>query len=547
MLKTLKNYLILALTFWAVVLLPMQAEARILGCHDNGTVVDTTELFYDGYDPNNPGAPSNPNSFCGHTGSTRIFSNVLCNYVIILNEVLGRVYCGMQHTLADYVAIVLTIYVILFGVQILMGTTKLNSTEMVMRLIKIGLVWMFVGNANWAVNYLFTFFIDFANQGIWWTLGSLRDGGGQYFSTVIDMPDYTANVSGTTPVYVYIDDLIYSAISGPFVQTNAKVMILFAGLSYMFPPIFMIAAYWLWTTFTIFARTLISFVMSLSAIAFLICLSPIFFCFILFQPTINFFETWLKYMMSFSLQVIIVFACVALWIMAMSNFVGFFNQLSNVIFTDVNLNRLNAVVVDSKSIGICPYIVTTGNTANATTLRGPNVKCANPAFDPYAKMPDPLNPDNVIPTPEALADQARLINLGKQDPAQSGGASSSGANPACGTNSQLPAGATQCTLTRLNYYMIYHLITLIIIAYTFDALLKKAPYIAKELAGPQYVPILGQGFGGLGYHGVRGAAKNVEKQKAGANYSESDTAQQIRDRLIGKRQSIGDTNPATDS
>jgi len=520
-----------------MVLAPTQAMAafHLLDCDDAGGVKPNTELFYD--------QASDSHSFCGQTGNNRIFSNVICNFINILNEVLGRVYCGLQHTLSTYVAMAITVYIIIFGAQILMGTTQLSSKEMVIRLLKVALVWTFVSQATWGVNTLFVFFVDFANQGIWWTLGSIRDASGHTIASTMGLT-HTGDITSAVPVYVYIDQLIYQAVSGPFVQMNSKVMVFFAALAYLFPPIFMIAAYWLWTTFTILARTLISFVMSLSAIAFLICLSPIFFCFILFQSTMNFFETWLKYMMSFSLQVVLVFACVAMWIMAMSNFIGFFNQLSDVIFTDFDFKRITQIAIDEKSIGICPYKVTAGTAGGPSgTLIGPNVKCYRTGFNPYA-----LGSDGK-PTEQAAKDKDMLIDLGNQRPADDATTPEGKANPAC-SGSQLPEGATQCTLNRLNYFVIYHLITLIIIAYTFDALLKQAPYIAKELAGPQYVPILGKGFGGLGYgkmpsmsgRGRKNAGRGADDAAPG---SASRQVSEQQSRLVGNRSTIGESPAET--
>lgn len=491
---------------WAVVLIPTQAMAayNVLVCDSTGGVMPNTEFFHS--DRNDSA------SLCAPANAQRIFSTVLCNFVVILNDVLGKVYCGMQFTLQRYVAMLISIYIAIFGVQILMATTQLTSKEILLRLIKIGAVWAFVSSSTWAVNLLFQFFIDFANQGIVLTLTAVRNSSGQNIETLAGMAGY-AGSSHAIPAYVYIDKILYDAISGPFTQANSKLIGFFATLSFMIPPLFLIAAYWLLTTFTILARTLISFMMCLSAIAFLITLSPIFFCFMLFQATYNFFETWIKYMISYALQVLVVFACVAMWLIAMANFVSFFDQLSRVVFivgdkpsdSDSVARIINIAKHSDTIVGVCPYIINPDATP-LTAPFGPQVACANSTFDP-----DPVtNPSGYE------VDRGNLIRLSNIAPAQQAGNAQTDPNPEYGN--ELAPNATQHRLNSLAYYVLYHMITLIIITYTFDTLLKSAPKLAKELAGPQYVPMLGQGFGGLGYGGTGLRGARLQQRQSGRSF-----------------------------
>ncbi len=135
------------------------------------------------------------------------------------------------------------------------------------------------------------------------------------------------------PMYRYLDTLIYGAITGPFTQANDKVIGFFIVLMFFFPSLFQRwpATGWPPPSPCWRARWYIS-CCALSAIAFLIALSPIFLSFMLFQSTVHFFEDWLKYLISYTLQIVIVLAIIALWIAAMSLFGGFFNELSNLIW-----------------------------------------------------------------------------------------------------------------------------------------------------------------------------------------------------------------------
>jgi len=469
----LKRFIVSLVIGLIAFIIPATATAssyQVLQCNNSGQVVAGTELLFD--DPN---APANNASFCSEVNprnasdkTIRIFSRVLCSFVSILNQVLGKVYCGIQFNLQKYIAIAITIYIAIFGVQILSGTAQMTTKELLTRFIKIGLVWAFVSNYNYGGN-------------------SIRD--------IMNLPtNPTETVSGVVPAYVYLDQLLYNAISGKFIEDNQELVGFFAILGFVFPPVFMLAAYWLWTTFLIFARTLIAFLMCITAIAFLITLSPIFFCLMLFKATYQFFETWLKFMISFSMQVLIVFAIVAMWLMAMANFVGFFDQLSRVLFISDGLTRAGPVVAKEDSFGVCPYRIVQGP-ASGAPLFGPNVRCDKANFNPFQVITSGENEGNL--TESARRDLNDMIRLSNIAPPQTAGDCEN--DPNCAYLDETPSNAKQHRLHRLIYFTIYHLIILILVAYAFDALLKQAPYIAQQLAGPQYVPILGQGFGGLGY------------------------------------------------
>lgn len=105
--------------------------------------------------------------------------------------------------------------------------------------------------------------------------------------------------------------------------------------------------------------------------------------------------------------------------------------------------------------------------------------------------------------------------------------------------------------TKLLYYIVYHLITLTIICYAFSALISQAPAIAVYLAGPEYVPMLGDGFS-LGRGGnlrtIFSSDSDAAKAKAGGGKDGSDEpssprapisySQQLR-QIIGNRPTRG--------
>ncbi|MFN9115952.1 MAG: type IV secretion system protein, partial [Bacteroidota bacterium] len=320
-------------------------------------------------------------------------------------------------------------------------------------------------------------------------------------------------VSGVVPAYVYFDKLIENALNNQLITDNQELITFFALIGLIYWPVMMLAAAWLMATFLIFMRTLISFVLCITAITFLITLSPIFFCMMLFKSTMQFFETWLKFMISFSMQVLIVFAIVALWILSMLNFIGFFDQLSKVIFLDLSQPRISSVTSKEESIGICPYkIELYSGDYVGQKIFGPNIYCAKENFNPYDRVKS--GPKKGELTQQAAKDLNSLIRITNVAPPQNAGDCK--VDPNCEYGNEVGvSNPTYRRLAPLIYFTIYHLIMLTLVAYAFDALLRQAPMIAQQLAGPQYVPKLGQGFGGLGYNRIPGVSRMRENTSGG--------------------------------
>lgn len=443
--RILRNIVLMAAVAVSLALLlpaPALADDATLTCTSGGNVSGGT--LFDLSD--SPGR----RSICHFTGWRHIFSYIICNFVGVLNDILGRVYCGMQYALIGILAATITVYIAIFGLQILMGTTQLNAREILGRLFKIAFIWVFVTNASWGIGITFKFFLLLATEGVTWVMSALPI-----------TPDTQAlcyeNVSSTSGVvraFAHMDEMICNAVFGPLTTANNEVIGFFLALGLIMPPIFGLAVYWIWMNFMILVRALISFLLGVSALAFMISLSPIFLSLMLFKATYQFFENWLKYMISFSLQIIIIFACISMWITVTLFFVNFFNDLAAVVFPYDKRVVFSQGEQPTDSWGICPY--------NFSIYGGsPRVTCKNSGFNPMTSDADKYNE---IPVSALLM-------------------------------SKHPVTGDPINNTEFLFYVIYHLITLIVVAYAFDALMRDAPSIAVQLSGPQYTPLLGVGMG----------------------------------------------------
>lgn len=373
----------------------------------------------------------------GGTGLDHIFSRIFCDFTKIINEVLGKIYCAIQDEVQDTIRAVITLYIAVFGAQVLMGSVQMSVKEIMVRLLKIAGVWMFITQTYWAIGNAFLFFVQLGIYGSAWVWGGVAAGGQ-------DVHGLGVGSSGSLmPIFNFFDKAVYDAITGPFTMAHSEVIGFFFVMWYLIPTLFMLASYWLWINFTILVRALLTFLIGVASLAFLIALSPIFLSFMLFTSTYQFFENWLKYMMSYSIQIIVVFSVIALWLAATNLFVGFFQELSDVIFPYDSLWKDSAVKSDPvNSWGICPIDF------SDDPILGPTASCENSSFDPS----DPDDAEKMIPA-ASIAMEGEFV-----------------------------------------FYIVYRLLVLIIVCYAFDSLMRQAPYIAKSLAGPEYVPILGQGY-----------------------------------------------------
>jgi type IV secretory pathway VirB6-like protein len=482
MTKTLHKLLLLFALTWSLVLQPEYALAQgtaSLTCGAGGTVA--SGVFFNDTD----GQDGSACQFANSGSLKHIFSDIICNFVQMLNSVLSKVYCGMQDLLKTLVGAVLTLYVAIFGAQMLVGMADATAKEFVTRMLKIAFVWVFVSQSVWAVHYAFLFFVTLAGQGVEWVMASIPNpmAGGLgplppsgFSPSAICMDPVANTATGFMAAFIRLDVVICEAVTGPLVLVNSKLIGFLFVICLLAPQIGALAISWLLLNLKILVQGLVTFLLGIAAIAFLIAMAPIFLSMMLFKATAGFFENWLKYLMSFSLQIILVFACIALWLTVTVNFISFFSNLSDTIFADQTVNTRSQAQNISDSWGVCPFNYYP--TAPAGSPPGPFVECQDPNFDPATSEADK---DKVIPISALL--WAKVPGGGPAD-------------DSCNYFAPIPfAVVNDCT--KFLYYIIYHFITLIIVTFAFEALLREAPLIAVYLAGPDYSPPL-TGSGGFG-------------------------------------------------
>lgn len=239
-----------------------------------------------------------------------LFSFLVCNIETLTTALFGNLYCGVIQSLSPAIYAATTLAVLFFGVSFTIGLVDFTAKELLTFLLRIALFIAFTTEADYMIGVAFRFFITGAQEGIAIAISAL-----------FTHEPGNSQVSGQD-LYYFIDNFFYQFIS----QTTASVGItpasgrdpcdnaIFAALGLLaiaFPPIFYIGIMILAKIAMTFVRGVFGYMFSIVALAFLMVLSPIYLTFGLFKQTRPWFDKYIGYLASFSLQMIFVFTFLA--------------------------------------------------------------------------------------------------------------------------------------------------------------------------------------------------------------------------------------------
>ncbi|GDX35531.1 hypothetical protein LBMAG18_00420 [Alphaproteobacteria bacterium] len=190
-----------------------------------------------------------------------------------------------------------------YGLGYLMGMSELSQTQIIVRVFKIGFIYLFVGEQGW--NWFKIIFVNFYKDGVAQAVFLMTSSfnNSPELTQAINSGNFTNKVvlfSGTDQV---ITTLFSSAI-------HKKIWaFLFTGIfgwSYVLIFYFSIMNY----IFAL-ANSILLFITAQVMISLLFVMGPIFFIFLLFSQTKDMFDNWLKAMTGFGLQQIFLLTTLA--------------------------------------------------------------------------------------------------------------------------------------------------------------------------------------------------------------------------------------------
>lgn len=207
----------------------------------------------------------------------------------MIKQTFEHVINGTGYKLA--VSSLLTLSIMFYAINFLIGNIKMTHHDLVVRVIKILIVSQLISNHSawdFFYNNFFTYFID----------------GSQ------DLINIVKNTGGAGPgaaslISLMLSPHIFIKLSAlPFVSVEAF------GFSLAYAVIYFIVL--LPLVFLGLFYSSVVYITCIVMMGLIVCLAPIFLCFLLFETTKNLFETWMKQLMSYALQPLIVVTGVSL-------------------------------------------------------------------------------------------------------------------------------------------------------------------------------------------------------------------------------------------
>lgn len=232
-------------------------------------------------------------------GDGKVFSYFVCQFESLLNEVLSQVYCSIAWEAKPTVQAALTLMISLTGVAFLMGYTPFTAKELMMLLFKFCLVLAFATEAEYMIGVGYALFIAIAKEGIVIVL-----------SYLFESRSFTSGGDVYRMFDQVLSDFISTATQGEAEDAECEnaIFSMMVVVSAALPPLAVMAVYFLFRILWVFIRSVFGYCVGLLGISFLVTLAPIYVSFALFKPTRTLFDKWIQYLISFSFQMVIVFA-----------------------------------------------------------------------------------------------------------------------------------------------------------------------------------------------------------------------------------------------
>ncbi len=414
------------------------------------------------------------NASCPTTLSfEHIFSYFICNMEQLSSNLMGNMYCGMVTSLTPMVMAVMTFAVMIFGIGFTIGVIPATAREFQKFLLKVTFILVFATQSEYLIGYGYRFFVEGAREGISIALSGLY--------TAPNGAPATGNTAAN--VYAQLDGFLAQTLhfatdyvgaewnrEGGSNPCNNALFAVMAIMAIAFPPIFYLSLLIVFKIALTFLRGVFGYVYAIVGITFLLALAPIFLSFFMFQATRSYFDKWLGYLVSFALQMVVVFAF---------------------------LTFIVSIDVSNSSRGLPDIIKPVQETQETTSLRLPWQYCTLCDFemiDGDGNVVPQTGYDNFIGKGTLRCKANPNYNENATDPSNR-----VNYTPIRALNSFVPeSGASAPNRDVQNTLMKFagtSLLSLLVLAYIIDGILRFVPYFAQKIAGgiASYAPQLGGG------------------------------------------------------
>jgi hypothetical protein len=247
---------------------------------------------------------------CKTASLDNIFSGYVCQYEEIVADVFSQVYCAVKTEYERPLTLLLTLFMAIFGAAILTGAVPFTQKELMLALLRIGMLAGFVIQAEFVVTYLYAGVVGFMESGV---------------EVVMSAADASANrfgvptINSGANIYERLDQIIRD-FTGSSARESAgngnpcreSILPMMVTMMFVIPPLFLLGVMVAFRLIISFLRAVVGYLFALTVIMFLVVLSPIFLGAGLFRETRPLFNKWVEYLLSMAIQVVVTFAFIGL-------------------------------------------------------------------------------------------------------------------------------------------------------------------------------------------------------------------------------------------
>lgn len=370
----------------------------------------------------------------------QIISFFVCQFEQMLNEVMSKVYCAVVDDAAPAIIAALTLLIVLTGATFLMGLLPFTAKELAILGAKFTLVFAFATQAEYMIGIGYTLFVSMSKEGIVMVFDHLMSNNLMDFSQLEGNSPLGANVgigslTSVDDVYRLFDrtlqNILNIAAQGEKEanQCQDALFTMLMAIAIVIPPLAAAGAYFVIKLLWMLLRAVFGYCQGLLGLTFLVVLSPIYVSFALFKPTRTLFDKWIKYLVSYGFQMVIVFA-----------------------FLGMVFYILSQIADDLQS---------------------------------YRDLVKPYKQDTMTATGVLnFADTCGICEMEESSPKE---------KPACKEGGKVLPLAEMHQNEEFLRFMTVKVIAMVILFYVLDIMLAFVPEMAKVLAGPKYAGQLGGG------------------------------------------------------
>ncbi len=242
--------------------------------------------------------PPDPNAL----GLDKPLEHVLTAWQASLFNAIAYGYCGMRALIEGPLLAAGLLAIVIFGITFITGMNSLSAKAVIVMIFKIGLVLMFALNGEIAMKVIYGFFLALTDDAVHWLMAGNNATGATPLSSQDVAIGTFAKLFGNG-----LTDI------DPAAASCSSTVLLFIVFLLLLFPIFGAPVITMFITFLfMFIRAILGFLVALGAVALLMAASPMFIAFALFRTTHSYFDRWLQAIISYSLQMVIVFGIIVI-------------------------------------------------------------------------------------------------------------------------------------------------------------------------------------------------------------------------------------------